>query len=307
MNQSPRDFDVLVWGATGFTGKIAARYLRDTYASSNLTWAIGGRNEGKLASVRSELSLPESVTAHIADSHDMESLRELVKKARVVLTTVGPYAKYGSELVAACAEAGTHYCDLTGEVHWMREMIDRHQASAAASGARIVHTCGFDSIPSDMGVYFLQKAMRERHGRAEPAHQVPHPGLFRRFQRRHPGQHVDHDGAGAGKSGDHADHGRSLCAESRRSPRPRRAGPQQPFFRRGLQRLGRALRDGTGQHARRPPQQCAAGFRLRPRLPLRRSDPHRRRPAGSARGSRHELRHHRVHGPREHRTRPQPA
>ena len=92
------------------------------------------------------------------------ALRELVGKARVVLTTVGPYAKYGSELVAACAEAGTHYCDLTGEVHWMHDMINRYQSQAEQSGARIVHTCGFDSIPSDMGVYFLQKHMRERHG-----------------------------------------------------------------------------------------------------------------------------------------------
>ena len=91
-------------------------------------------------------------------------MRDLVRQARVVLTTVGPYAKYGNELVAACAELGTHYCDLTGEVHWMRKMIDAHEAQAQRSGAVIVHTCGFDSIPSDLGVYFLQQVMQREHG-----------------------------------------------------------------------------------------------------------------------------------------------
>ncbi|MEM7217796.1 MAG: saccharopine dehydrogenase NADP-binding domain-containing protein [Pseudomonadota bacterium] len=164
MSESQREFDVLVWGATGFTGRICAEYLQARYATSNLTWAIGGRNEQKLAGVRGDLGLPDTVTSVVADGHDADALAELVRRARVVLTTVGPYAKYGNELVAACAAAGTHYCDLTGEVYWMRRMIDAHQEEARASGARIVHTCGFDSIPSDIGTYFIQREMAERHG-----------------------------------------------------------------------------------------------------------------------------------------------
>ena len=99
-----------------------------------------------------------------ADSHDDDALRQLVQQTKVILTTVGPYARYGSKLVAVCAEHGTDYCDLTGESLWMREMISAHQQTAKDSGARIVHTCGFDSIPSDIGVFFLQREMQRRHG-----------------------------------------------------------------------------------------------------------------------------------------------
>ncbi|MFK7913055.1 MAG: trans-acting enoyl reductase family protein [Pseudomonadales bacterium] len=160
-----REIDVLIWGATGFTGKIVSDYMAQNYGGGNLTWGLGGRSAGKLEAVRTGLgSAHAELPLFIADSHSPEQIREVVGKARVVLTTVGPYAKYGSELVAACAELGTHYCDLTGEVHWMRKMIDAHQATAEASGARIVHTCGFDSIPSDLGAYFLQQQMQEQHG-----------------------------------------------------------------------------------------------------------------------------------------------
>ena len=165
-----KEFDVLVYGASGFTGRLVAKYLAEQYGDSNLTWALGGRNASKLTAVKSEFSLPDGVTVHVADSSDPEAMRELVGKARVVLTTVGPYAKYGSDVVAACAELGVHYCDLTGEVHWMRRMIDTHQDAARDSGAIIVHTCGFDSVPSDLGTYFVQKAMRDAHG--VPANQV---------------------------------------------------------------------------------------------------------------------------------------
>lgn len=159
-----RDIDVLVWGATGFTGQICTEFLDENYANSNVKWAIAGRSKDKLAQVSRALDLDDSVEHLVADSHDIESLRGLVKRARVVLTTVGPYARYGSELVQVCAEEGTHYCDLTGEVQWMRKMIDAHQETAQESGARIVHTCGFDSIPSDLGTYFVQQAMIEQHG-----------------------------------------------------------------------------------------------------------------------------------------------
>jgi len=153
-------YDIIIWGASGFTGRLAVDYIYKNQGNSNLTWAVAGRNESKISEVLDGKDIP----ILIADSHDKESLVDLVKQTKVILTTVGPYARYGSELVEACAENGTHYCDLTGEVHWMRHMISKYQKTAKESGAKIVHTCGFDSIPSDIGVYFLQKNMRELHG-----------------------------------------------------------------------------------------------------------------------------------------------
>ena len=159
-----RTYDVVVFGATGFTGRLVAEYLLETYgANGDLRWAMAGRNQAKLEEVAAELGAT-GVSLVTADSSDPDSLKQMVESTRVLCTTVGPYALYGNELVKACAEAGTHYCDLTGEVQWMRRMINAHQATAEASGARIVHTCGFDSIPSDLGVLFLQNAMREQHG-----------------------------------------------------------------------------------------------------------------------------------------------
>lgn len=161
-----RDYDIIVWGASGFTGKLVTAYLATEQAASNLKWAVAGRNVEKVRQTIGEDDIPIIQ----ADSEDQASIEALVQQTRVILTTVGPYARYGSGLVAACAAHGTHYCDLTGEVHWMREMISAHQASAVASGARLVHTCGFDSIPSDMGVYFLQQQMLAKHG--VPAQQI---------------------------------------------------------------------------------------------------------------------------------------
>ena len=146
-------YDIVVWGASGFTGRLAVDYIYKNQKNSNVTWAVAGRNKSKITEVLDGKDIP----ILIADSHDKESLVNLVKQTKVILTTVGPYARYGSELVEACAENGTHYCDLTGEVHWMRHMISKYQKTAKESGAKIVHTCGFDSIPSDIGVYFLQK------------------------------------------------------------------------------------------------------------------------------------------------------
>ncbi len=161
-----KEFDVVVFGASGFTGRLVAEYLLERYgADGPLSWAIAGRNATKLEVVRGELG-PDAGSLPIlaADSNDVESLRRLAGRTRVVATTVGPYALYGSNLVAVCAELGTHYCDLTGEVHWMRRMIDGHHETARRSGARIVHTCGFDCIPSDLGVHWLQREMRAAHG-----------------------------------------------------------------------------------------------------------------------------------------------
>ena len=154
-----RDYDIIVWGATGFTGKLVARYMETNYSQGNLKWAVAGRNKSKLNS----LGLSEE-NILIANSDDQDSIDQLVQKGRVILTAVGPYARYGSGLVQACAKYGTHYCDLTGEVYWMRKMIEEYETVAKNSGAKIVHTCGFDSIPSDLGTYFLQKSMMERFG-----------------------------------------------------------------------------------------------------------------------------------------------
>jgi len=153
-----RDFDVIVFGATGFTGRLVADYLQRCPDRPRLRWAIAGRNRDKLA------ALGLDVPIVVGDALDPGAVRELAGRTKVVCTTAGPFARYGSELVAACAEAGTHYCDLTGEVPWMRRMIDAHHDRAKLSGARIVHTCGFDSIPSDLGTWATQQAFRDRFG-----------------------------------------------------------------------------------------------------------------------------------------------
>jgi short subunit dehydrogenase-like uncharacterized protein len=159
-----REFDLVLWGATGFTGRLVASRLATKSEQNGFRWAVGGRNRAKLLSILQELGAPE-VPLLEGDSHDSKSLREIASRAAVVCTTVGPYALRGSELVAACADAGTAYCDLSGEVHWMRQMIDAHGARASETGARIVHACGFDSIPSDLGCLFLQQHAIERFGR----------------------------------------------------------------------------------------------------------------------------------------------
>lgn len=160
-----RSYDVIVYGATGFTGKLVAEYLLRQYGlGGDLRWAIAGRNASKLQAVRKDLGEgANELETLVADSFDDAALATLAARTRVVLTTVGPYALYGSKLVAACVEAGTHYCDLAGETHWVRQMIDTHETRATETGARIVHSCGFDSVPSDIGVWFLQDAAKERY------------------------------------------------------------------------------------------------------------------------------------------------
>ena len=166
MNNEDRDFDVVVWGATGFTGSLVAEYLLAQYGVNNgLRWAIAGRSEDKLATLREALgSRAASLPSIVADSFDEQKLAAMAANARVIISTVGPYAKYGSPLVAACVAHGTHYCDLAGEAQWIRQMIDQHHDAAVASGARIVHCCGFDSVPMDIGVWFLQQEAIRRHG-----------------------------------------------------------------------------------------------------------------------------------------------
>jgi short subunit dehydrogenase-like uncharacterized protein len=155
-----RAFDLVLFGATGFTGKLVAEYLL-AHAPAGLRWALAGRSQTKLEAVRSDLAATHpnasALPLLIADSDDSASVDALAKQARVVITTVGPYMKYGRALVSACAENGTHYCDLTGETPFIRDTIDRCHARAQETGARIVHTCGFDSIPSDLGVLMMHE------------------------------------------------------------------------------------------------------------------------------------------------------
>jgi short subunit dehydrogenase-like uncharacterized protein len=161
------EFDIIVYGATGFTGRLVAEYLGQRYPSG-LSWAMAGRSLSKLEQVRDEIGLPPSIPLVTANADDPASLRAMCARTRVVLTTVGPYQLYGSDLVAACAAAGTAYVDLCGEPAWMRHMIDAHHAEARSSGARIVFSCGFDSIPFDLGVWTLQQAARARFGKPAP-------------------------------------------------------------------------------------------------------------------------------------------
>jgi short subunit dehydrogenase-like uncharacterized protein len=164
-------FDLVVHGATGFTGRLVVEYLLQRYpAGSGVRWAMGGRNADKLAAVRDEVGAPADTPLIVTDTANPASLHALMDQTRLVLTTVGPYQLYGNELVAACARSGVDYVDLCGEPAWMRHMIDAHHAAAQTSGARIVFSCGFDSIPFDLGVFKLQNEIRQRFG--HPASRV---------------------------------------------------------------------------------------------------------------------------------------
>ncbi len=161
------EFDVIIYGATGFTGRLVAEYMVQSYPAG-ARWAMAGRSATKLAEVRDLIGAPSDMPLVVAHADDPASLHAMAARTRVVLTTVGPYQLYGSALVAACVETGTGYVDLCGEPAWMREMIDRHEATAKRTGACIVFSCGFDSIPFDLGVLTLQEAAVARHGRPAP-------------------------------------------------------------------------------------------------------------------------------------------
>ncbi len=166
-----KPFDIVVFGATGFTGRLVLEYLLQRYPNGGtLRWAMGGRSAEKLAAVRDQVGAPSDTPLIVTDSTDPASVQALARQTRLVLTTVGPYQLYGNELIAACAASGTDYVDLCGEPAWMRKMIDAHEAGAKASGARIVFSCGFDSIPFDLGVLMLQDEMKKRFG--SPANRV---------------------------------------------------------------------------------------------------------------------------------------
>jgi short subunit dehydrogenase-like uncharacterized protein len=164
---SPSKYDIVVYGATGFTGRLVAEYLASHYrGDSQLKWAMAGRSLDKLAAVRAAIGAPADIPLIAADASDAASLQAMIAQTRSVLTTVGPYQLYGNELVAACAASGTDYFDLCGEPVWMRQMIEKHQAEAEKSGARIVFSCGFDSVPFELGVYFAQAQAKTAFGTA---------------------------------------------------------------------------------------------------------------------------------------------
>ncbi|ERL55669.1 saccharopine dehydrogenase family protein [Psychrobacter aquaticus] len=167
-NSEKRSYAVVLYGATSFVGKITAHYLAEFLSNAkdkngaNVTWAIAGRDEEKLQQLQSTLT--SNVDIIVANSNDAASLDQMTKQTQVIISTVGPYLKYGEPLIKSCADNGTDYVDLTGEAIFIKDMMDKYQDTATQSGARIVNSCGFDSIPSDLGVYFTQTKAEEKFG-----------------------------------------------------------------------------------------------------------------------------------------------
>jgi short subunit dehydrogenase-like uncharacterized protein len=178
--RADRPFDVVLFGATGYTGKLVAERFAHHAANGQhpsrppLRWALAGRDRAKLEAIRAEIAAQvpsaKDVAIRVGDATDAAAMRQIASETKVICTTVGPYLKYGAEVVAACVAEGTDYCDLTGESPFIRKMIDQHHEQAQKTGAHIVHCCGFDSIPSDLGVLYLQQEMLRRHG--QPANRV---------------------------------------------------------------------------------------------------------------------------------------
>ena len=158
--------DIVIYGATGFTGKLVVEYMQQKYANSpNIKWGLAGRSLEKLNKVKEKLSVSPEVPCLVVDSDNKDSISKMVNETKCVLTTVGPYQLYGSDLVSECANQGTDYVDLCGEPGWMHEMIETHSDAAKDSGSRIIFSCGFDSIPFDLGVLFVQNAAEDKFGK----------------------------------------------------------------------------------------------------------------------------------------------
>jgi short subunit dehydrogenase-like uncharacterized protein len=163
------EFDVIVYGATGYTGRLVAEHLARRYGvGGEVKWAMAGRSQAKLEQVRDEIGAPADTPLVVADADDPASLDAMVRRTKALITTVGPYQLYGDAVIAACAAAGTDYLDLTGEPNWMARTIAAHHETAKKTGARLVHSCGFDSIPFELGVLFLENAARDRLGAPVP-------------------------------------------------------------------------------------------------------------------------------------------
>jgi len=166
---SDKSLDVVIYGATGFTGKLVVEYMQENYGNDeSVSWAIAGRSEEKLKAVSEDLKVGSNVPHLLVDSNDRDSIESMVKQTKCVLTTVGPYQLYGAKIIQQCVIHGVDYVDLCGEPGWMHEMINEYSNQAKETGARIVFSCGFDSIPFDLGVYFLQKEVIAQHGQPAP-------------------------------------------------------------------------------------------------------------------------------------------
>src|SRR3989440_9446284 len=160
-------FDIVVYGATGFTGRLVAEYLAAHYTGNGAPkWAMAGRSKDKLASVRDAIGAPADTPLIVADAGDPASLKAMVAQTKSVISTVGPYLLYGNELLSACVAAGADYFDLCGEPIWMRQKIEQHEAAAKKSGARIVFSCGYDSLPFELGVFYAQEEATKGFGAA---------------------------------------------------------------------------------------------------------------------------------------------
>ena len=161
-----KDLDIVVYGATGFTGKLCVKYLTEN--AKDLRWAIAGRNSTKLSQVAIRF-LPKTETL-VADGDDEKALDAITGRAKVIISTAGPFHRYSSKLVASCVKNSTHYVDITGETFWIKELIDKHHSEAVSKGVRIIPSCGYDSLPSDLGVFFSSKQLRKPIKRIESYH-----------------------------------------------------------------------------------------------------------------------------------------
>eukprot|EP00877_Chromochloris_zofingiensis_P009998 jgi/Chrzof1/5251/Cz15g19010.t1 len=163
-----RPFQIVVYGASGFTGRLVCEHIARDYRGQ-LRWAMAGRDHGKLESVKEDLVKfdpdIQAVPVLLADANDSSALSKLASQTEVIIQVAGPYAKYGDKVVEASVNAGTHYCDLTGEVLWVRRQIQRHHETAADKGVKIVHNCGYDSIPSDLGTLFVVDHVKKALGK----------------------------------------------------------------------------------------------------------------------------------------------
>ena len=157
-----KKLDLVIWGATGFTGKLVCEYITNSYKSKDLNWTIAGRNEEKLLKLKNRLNIKNSIL--IGNSNDKSSLEKICSKTKVICSTVGPYALYGTNLIHACIKMKTNYCDISGETQWIRKIIDTFHDKAKKQKIKIVNSCGFDSIPSDLGVYFCQSNYYKENG-----------------------------------------------------------------------------------------------------------------------------------------------
>jgi len=166
-----KNYDIVIFGATSFVGKILVRYMAETFGcDGDIRWAIAGRSQSKLEQIQAQAKSRDQQNAQpdilLADANDDDTLNAMCQQTQVMISTVGPFALYGEKLVRTCVDNGTDYCDITGEAHWVLTMISRYQQRAEETGARIVHCCGFDSIPSDLGVYFTHIQAEKLFGRA---------------------------------------------------------------------------------------------------------------------------------------------